>query len=402
MSREIIAIPSYPRINPSTGSAYTIKATYEWTGAASGQYGFSVSGSRTFMSGGHLHRICCPGTVIGCRISLLDTTNLTSLVFRVVRQDSDHDTSWHTVNSSEAILAAALAPGWNTITFATPITGVQAGDCFAVCLNVSGANGSLDGKTGLTIGDHKVYWQDDDATVTLTWWGGSTDGGVLMMSPTMAAPIVSIAGDSFAGGHDPGHSQFEPLANWPQGAVWTYVTWNTDIGYWLWRHDPILFRYCLTGWGSKKSIDWATAGTGNGDMIVTYGMDLNQGGSACYPRACILSLGANDAGDSVSPGDYLTNMTNIFDELLSNDCTPIMLTPILTSTSSSGLLETYTKAIIKLCEQRDILCINAMKLMQGNQTGIARNSFWGADSHPNSDGYAAVANAIASHIVPQS
>lgn len=343
----------------------------------------NAGGSRTVLANGHKMRIRRNGTVTGAFIKIGSKTNLTSIKFKVFRYNG---ATWDQVGSdSNTILAAALSVGNNTITFSSTIAGALVGDCLALEIEASGACSLGFSTTSITpANDYILSLNDADSSGAAVSWGASYTGQSPQFYALMDSPIVVIAGDSFAAGHDAWTSSWNSTASTTPALSPTATP--TGVGISLYGLDSTLFASVENvGAGSTTSTDW----------VNTY---LAARVVALSPRVCIVCIGANDVSTGVPATTTLSNILSLIQTMRANSISPVFVTPLHYqgfTTSQQSQVRALSFAIMELCEAQGVTCLNGFELHASGSNPLVRNTAFGTGNHPSAVGYSAIANVLA-------
>jgi len=386
----------------SSSSTTTVPVNGYIDGVSTGLVSNHTTG-RTYINGGHMARIRKTGLIDTIEFEISTLTNLLdeTLQFVVYRWDSGNS-GWDSIVVSDKIPNASLAaPAWNSLgsadlgtTFTSTV--VNRGDVLGVYAKGDGVDwqGALFG-TGSTgdVDNWQVQYDTSDETATQDWQPGTTSESEwnFNLYAKMLPPKVIGVGDSLMLGATSGGDNARGfLGEVSADNTWTSVNLTDNIIHSLSGYNEELFGGMNHGIGSTDTDDWAS--TGN-DYITTHCINF-------APKYAIIELGINDVSGAVAWSTARANYINIFQNLLANQITPIMIKilqwPNGTGQQQADIIE-YNENLTTLCSQFGIKLIDGYNIVADASDSTNRNAtLFGTNAsvHPTSDAYKALASAI--------
>ncbi len=335
---------------------------------------------RSFLQGGHQTKLRVPGRITRCRAEFEATADITSIKFTVYRWDGS---AWDTIGQSEEI-SSGWSNGVSTFDLATPITGVQAGDNIAIRITATDTDSQMWCQKNRDLQDHDTFWNNGETVGNDQAFGNPVNGWSYMLDAWGDTPAIAIAGDSMAAAHDLAFGPYETLGS----GEWEANDYNTlGIAAELNILNSTLNAVNI-GWGGTSTETWTWNGT---DLIVPV-----------HPRAAVMLFGANDITSGNTFTQSLANIDDLVGDLTTNDIIPIFATiPQMSTFSAANKLaaRAWNKSLKAWCNKNGWLCIDVWRLHASAGDPDTRMASFGTGSHPNADGYKAIAAAINSHIV---
>lgn len=384
----------------SRGTQVSVTRAYRQNGFTS--LGFGVT--RFYLATHHTARVRMPGTVIGAKIYLggSDGGNtggdeVASLTFQIWRWTESGEI-YDEVGSSEIIANPGWTESaWNTITFASPIPGVQRGDVMSVTAVNQNTNSveTIGVDTATPVSQNEAQMRLSANSGSTTFSGDAQNFGSLTdvpwgmsMAALMDSPTVITFGDSFMSARD--HTEgFLFLA---ADVDWTANNLGNSIIERLYDRDPILFNGMTHGLGSTSS---SSTDSNNGwladrddspsdEDVAVDSTWLVEEVLNYVPRFAIISLGANDAvggAQTVQINTFRQNIMTISHKLLAADIVPVWLGVFHTNTTTDRResYRTYNDEIKKYCGERHLPFIDVQALLDGFTDSNGSGSNWGRD-----------------------
>jgi lysophospholipase L1-like esterase/uncharacterized OsmC-like protein len=277
---------AYPTYTANTGFVHA--APYGdpilTSGGGSLTDGTNANG-RYFLTVNNKFRIRQDGTVT--RVAFYANNAATNMKLQVWRKDGS---TYDLVGESEDFAASVVAATTNTITFASPITGVQEGDYYAIQANGAGTNLSML-KTRSSATGYTTYFTNGapSATTDFAWESATALASTaLPVQIYMDPPQFVFIGDSIIAGH-PAHYSF------------LESTSTTSLGSTIEGHFSAATGYNYQNMGIGGQDTTAILARFTQDVI-----DLK-------PKVVVLEGGVNDLADGDSQSTFINNMTAMLD-----------------------------------------------------------------------------------------
>jgi lysophospholipase L1-like esterase len=319
----------------------------------------------------HQYRIRQTGTIKAVRFYVptdVKWSNCTSMVIKIWRSSGTY--TLNLIGTSENILSQLTQGQTCTVTFATPLTGVQEGDYYGYRIEGETSLPSLTANTSLTTALETAYKVNVAAWVS----GHTTQDGVsdsfynyvVPMYLYMSPPQVVFVGDSIAQG----------IAN---NSAFTQM----DVC----DFDP------TTYWGHQVAADmgWTYQNMGHGSdttaqILARWTADVN----ALNPRYVIIEGGINDILASTSNATIIANWTSMLANSRAAGITPIIV-PILPcnamTTTMARNRDTVNAAIIALAPTYGAIVVeNTNQALGQFKAGGDANNLWNFKTGINDSG----------------
>jgi lysophospholipase L1-like esterase/peptidoglycan hydrolase-like protein with peptidoglycan-binding domain len=326
---------AYPAYTANSGYAHAAPYGDPILTSGGGSLTDGTNGAgRYFLTVNNKFRIRQSGTVT--RVAFYANNAATNMKIQVWRKDGS---TYDLVGESEDFAASVVAATTNTITLATPITGVQEGDYYAIQANGAGSNLSML-KTRSSATGYTTYFTNGAPSSTTDFaWESATAlaSTALPVQIYMNPPQFVFIGDSIIAGHPAHYSFLESTSTTSLGST-IEGHFSTETGY----------TYQNMGIGGQDTT--AIVARFTQDVI-----DLK-------PKVVVLEGGVNDLADGDSQSTFIANMTTMLDAIEDDaNIGTVYVLKILPWTSGTNLqmqtrdtwnsaLETlvdgYTKAVI--------------------------------------------------------
>lgn len=336
---------------------------------------------------GHKYRIRQNGTISAARLYTVNKTALTGFYITVYRLSGS---TYTLVGQSENLVSQLVAGDFATVTFASPITGVQEGDYYGMRVeSPSGSAFNFFARTGQT-GVSAAYISDQAQSPTSSTWTGGTystaSGAVMPIELYMQAPQVAFIGDSIISGHN-SHLSF------------LHTTETTNIASTIEKQFSNLTSYNYQNMGIGAQTTSQIEARFTADVI------------NLHPRIAVIEGGVNDLAQSVAKNTFITKWTSMLDAAqASNSITTILVMKILPwsngtnvqmqtrddwNSSLATLAAGYSKAVV----------VDASSYVGQFRAGGDPGNLWDIQTAYNSDGvhftssgYGQIAQALADAI----
>lgn len=328
-------------VNVAPATAFTVAGGTANFGATSGT-------SREWVQLGHDFRIRqhVPegGTIARARISVPSLTGLTSLKLSIWRYNG---ASWDLVGRSDNMVSQLSAGATNTVTFASPITGVKEGDFYGFQALSSGftVQNFRAQTNGFSSPAPSIYFVDGSTPASTNFaWTSQTlvASNAVVCDLQMAAPVAVFLGDSIAAGH--GNNSLVEHYSFIEA---TDITNPTNA--WPYRVASAMgWSYQNLGIGGNKLYDPARASDpfnlGVGDRLQRDVLNL-------APRYAVFHIGRNDVTGSTTLAQYTNTWQGILSTLVASNITPVvnlMFSGDDLSAANLPLIDTYNSALASL------------------------------------------------------
>lgn len=267
---------------------------------SAGNVGYGTSNAEYFIDN-HNYRIRQNGTIAKIKVRATVAAAWTGAYIKIWRGPQSAATL---VGKSENF-RASLSSGVNTITLASPITGVQEGDFYSIYIEMSGSAGNILTEAGPYAGYKYYYYSDASEAGTGFDWTSATlrDTYLLPIELYMQAPQIVFIGDSITAGH-PGHYSFVELTD----------TTDQDGNYPYWCATTLGATWQNLGVGSETSTE--------GLVRFTASVGVNNS----KPKIAVIEYGINDLwAKGISSTTFINNIRKMMNHCRTNNIIPVII-----------------------------------------------------------------------------
>ena len=337
-------------------------AYYGYTATAGAGNGGASSQTREFFQIGQKLRFRQYGTLRQIKIYTSTVTNTTEFYITIWRGTPG---SWTRVGTSENIRSQLANTTINTVTFTSPIEGIEPGDLLGFRITASGAGYQY---YAIADADTNFYYCADTAGDTAYNWEGQVSIGhyIVPIECYMNPPYIVGIGDSIMAGHTAHYSYCETTRT------------NDPTSHLMFRfYDMSGWNYQNMGIGSQKIAD----------IKARFATDV----IALSPEYCILQGGGNDYGGT-PPTDKSAWLSDYEDILTA--CTAAGIQPIALlmtpwtggSTAQMRARDSWNKLLKALAYEYDALVIDPNPAVGEFRVGGDPNNLWDIQAIYSGDG----------------
>lgn len=343
----------------------------------------NVSSDNEYLGVRRLNRIRQTGTVEQMRLFMPVLTNLTSVNVKFWRYDG---ALYDLVGTSENLLASCVANSCEWITLVTPITGLQEGDFYSVTATATSSANVWYSASGT--GTNTYYTAVGNPTAENYDWEAQSSGtGVIGVRVYMDDPYFVTIGDSIIAGH-PAHYSYLESTN------------TEDLDSTIAHHLSVLLN-------EQSFQNMGIGGATTANIAARFKKDVVW----LNPTYVVLEGGVNDIAGSVTEEVFIANWTAMLDACESAAIVPIILTILPWTNGTNGQLQTrdtWNAALVSLAaDYSGAIVVDASSYVGQFRVGGDTENLWDikgaydADgTHYNSDGHAAIAQAIYDAMYP--
>ncbi len=296
-SNKVLAFPTYtPNSDNVTVGPYDVAA------AGAGNLGYNNGvGTRELITVGQSYRIRQNGTLTQVKLYTSDISNATGLYIKIWRLNGN--SRYDVVGTTENLISSVATNTMNTITLATPITGVQEGDYYGYRVEKSAVSAGqmFFARTGQS---NVTSYMVDNASpgnnynwTALTALAGTTTPIQLFMQ----APQFVFIGDSIIAGHGLHYSFLE------NSAATTNITSTIEKQFSL----TTGYTYQNMGIGGQNTTQISARFTA--DVV------------NLKPRVVVIEGGVNDLAQSVTKATFIANWTSMLNAAQANNIQVMIL-----------------------------------------------------------------------------